>query len=929
LVLGEDLQLFAVYADKQQAFQIQNYMFNTDRQFVLTEDAMLDSIRTFRKYDLNPKDEAAEIFFALQAVLRLNKVNVFVYTNRHLLFTLQRLGFCLLYVKPGISRLAKGLSNSTAAAVTYEDGVAPVNVPLQNGEFLSDSDEIVSELVTRKVGLSWNTRGIENIERAARYGSGRQGVAVRSNWRWSTFEGIIACGDRGEVASELKWVNPVFCSIDFNLPPRLRDSHSKTDLLRLREYVSLRVHIHMPEMKMLEKQLLDLDGAKAVPFVTELTRARIVAAVSGQGKSYLVKAMLARGRKVIDGDLVSEWPTKHIIPGIGRILEREWWKDKVVDDIVTEHNKRLLMKAAEMHPGYVIYTYIPDIADDIVQLPVERHRELIATRSSDSWHPTLDAWDTSILPARDRFARVAAERGMKLLERFPVTPWDLRIRQETRLEDFFIFGDAWAAGCRRIKGLPDEWKRIAEDFGMVHDLSWDYDCEWRDGRIEVYKSTDYGGDWRNVYALAAAYAVRPIMVNYIPVGRASGFRAFRNGRYWMALSAKYQQHVIVDHEMQKRWEGERYWPEQLLAGCILRGDFLRMDWIRASKLHRMALFSISNSVNAEDAWKWFCGGSDNFTFNYFLKGAVREYIRRPSEREKLALTGSLVYTDTGSAKWVDHIAVPSRILSWMQDHRCHGACYTFPDFLALMNTDSAGKTPAGYSEVCNPRDAYSNCWIYYSSILPYNHPWPDRMNTQTWWVKIPSIVLRRFFKEGPDDQRKVRAAAVSMLSEKCVAVRDPETGFWYGWLVEMRRAVDVSGHAISMLIMSGYGVVDISRYWDTVIAMVGQALTSKKDKAYLKLIAEGNLTEDATVNPFELWHTSFDYRAALNAYILLAKDRDFHVDAWTIRMTLKKLKELEMRFPKSKTKTRGKLDARVASLYAAQLQVDQRDTLVK
>jgi hypothetical protein len=270
----------------------------------------------------------------------------------------------------------------------------------------------------------------------------------------------------------------------------------------------------------------------------------------------------------------------------------------------------------------------------------------------------------------------------------------------------------------------------------------------------------------------------------------------------------------------------------------------------------------------------------------------------------------MVFTETSKGTWFDYDVDPNRIASYRRDI----SFYTYPDFLTLILSNGYHPSYGEYGPV-NPRDPFQNCWNFFSTEKPDAYPWPDQLNTQTWWVKMPSSRLRAIWNQAPDDQRNMRGEALTSLTPNAVSVLHEESGYWYGYLPEYDVVVDISGHAISMLIMAGQGVVDIIRYWDTVGAMLGQSLTTgKKNRQYLELVKAGRVTEDATVHPFKLWHTVWDYWGALYAYVQGAKEMKYPINVWVVRATYTRLKEIEVEFPQIKTFKRKELRSRVLPL---------------
>jgi hypothetical protein len=270
-------------------------------------------------------------------------------------------------------------------------------------------------------------------------------------------------------------------------------------------------------------------------------------------------------------------------------------------------------------------------------------------------------------------------------------------------------------------------------------------------------------------------------------------------------------------------------------------------------------------------------------------------------------------TVTSSRTWVDHFHSANRLLS--RNPQLVG--YTYQDFLTLGCSKDYTMREGFFGPV-NTRDGFMNSWSFLSTLTPPTYPWPDQYNTQTWWVKTPTSLLRSVLRQGPAEQKQLRILGIECLTERSYAVKVPEIGHWYGYLPEYSVCVDVSGHAISMLIAATYGVVDIRKYWDTVTAVAAEhEKTGKKSAEYKRLARIGRLTEDASVKPFKLWHTTWDYWAAVYTYILGAKVLNYPLDIHVLRISYQKIREMERKVPSLKFAVRKELRRKVLPLRGA------------
>jgi hypothetical protein len=390
-----------------------------------------------------------------------------------------------------------------------------------------------------------------------------------------------------------------------------------------------------------------------------------------------------------------------------------------------------------------------------------------------------------------------------------------------------------------------------------------------------------------------------------------GFRLILVGNSFYSLTSKHRSRIKLTPELERTFYSDsKIMRTQMMLGRYVSHNFLRLSW--GNEFHAMAMFSISNVINGKDAWKYLVDRG-NCSFCYFNPSLIRHMVDTISEhRLSVSYKGDIVYTisSTGN-KWRDYMVNPNRIMAYALSKRKTLFMYTFKDFVTLMASKDQQMIQGRYGPF-DSTDPYMNSWIFYSTIPIPNYPWPDHLNTQTWWVKVPTSILRNVWRQGPNDQRDFRAVAMIIMGAE--VVRDPEDGYYYGWL--NGNAINVSGHFISMLIMSGEGVIDIRRYLDTVKAQLTQAVSNnKKSPSYKRLIKEGNLTEDATRKPFKVWHTYYDYISSIYAYIVMAGHLKFKIDVWAVRIAFKSLNMMESDVPTAQF-IRKRLNSKVRDLFS-------------
>jgi hypothetical protein len=851
-------------------------------------------------------------------------------------------------------------------------------LPLVEADYTFDSDEIVSDIMTTRAGVAWNFQR-SSVRINAVFGQGRLGVTLRESKIWGTMQGVIVCGERGENAATLGTLGVPFCGVDVQLPhPSWQRRHkSRERQKRWERHLILTVHRMVPPSvaDRMRSWLLRFDDcviSTTVPpqsdgvvslvsedrlaiFLEEYpalcfddlesgfqyvsqqpermafvggeasVSVRFAIMPAGSGKTFLSSA----NSDIYDVDdvLASVEPQlrsmRHraledpaLWPEVSRIQRRfllKWAETQSEPVLVLLHSR-------EMVPESMVWAIIAEGKTDL-----RSHRMSVSERSENPEWAEITAlnWSTSPVPVRGSFAelqnyvlsrwRMASHVDISGL----VQPWVMRYDATVPKWQWEIIGQAWSDGLRLV-ACPPAFDGACRMFGMRRVSVQNADGCLNGNRFIRFLPLQYVGHWKFLMTMARSYG-HGTMVSLGRVGTNLGFRVFGVGGVLWRIHDERQAFFRVTEDLLS-W-GLASWPVgvTLLLGRFLKGNFLDEEWIYRSDLHRVALFSISNVINPRDAWKRFTRGTWNWTFNYLNPGPTRAFVKssHPS-RVQMSTHGSRAITHTATGTWTDWMVDTSTIVTGVRalSYDLAFGAYTHPDFLTLSNTIDSDVDTVSFQKSSNPRDGFMNCWMTYSTIMSPGAPWPDQMNTQTWWVKVPTATLRLLHHEDADSQRLVRAKAVSMLTPKAVAIYSEDAGHHYGWLPEFGVSVDPSGHAISMLIMAGVGSVDIGRYWDTVLAMMSEYFRrGKKSVAYKRLIRAGDLTEDAVHHPYKLWHTVWDYRAAVVSYILMGKEQKIPIHPRVIRYSLKRLQRYEEEHPKIKTYSRKRIDASIRNLY--------------
>jgi hypothetical protein len=300
-------------------------------------------------------------------------------------------------------------------------------------------------------------------------------------------------------------------------------------------------------------------------------------------------------------------------------------------------------------------------------------------------------------------------------------------------------------------------------------------------------------------------------------------------------------------------------------------------------------------MNGRNGWKKLLDiRSHDIGFNYPATSKMRAAIRHNKvDRLTLSIEGNVLVTDTGSHVWRDYMMDPNEVSLLYPRMNV----LQFEDWMTLRRMNGFEEMLMGRVSSCDMDQPFLRGWVYVTSDRIGNQPWPDQLNTQTWQVKMPTSILRDVFRVSADQLRELRRLGVMLLT-KLSLTYDLEDGKWVGYIPEFDVGVDVSGHAISMLIMAGIGGVDINRYFETVYAMISQRFNRKKDPGYKAVIASRWVTEDAIRFPYKLWHTVWDYRAAINTYVIMGRYVELKINIRTIKIAMRWLDKIEEDFPK-------------------------------
>jgi hypothetical protein len=810
-------------------------------------------------------------------------------------------------------------------------GVATSMPPFPDVDFLVDSDEIIPKLLTSDIGLCYNGRRLQSPSIAGFFGSGRLGAFVREIQSGD----VISCGDRGESVIPLVRSCRTYIAVDLNYPSSMWSrvpvpifsvttsilaeitgafdpSELPTHGLPLADYFAL----YTPCLG-----VLDADG----PVRSPKAYPGIYAAPPGSGKS-----MLCREFGFTDGDSLVTWPDPQEFP--------RWWDDAEFDAALKVKNGKIILEYARMHPTEVILTYIEDIADTVVVLPEELHRRLLSHRREAGENQGHDWTRIGVEAARMR-SMVHYDSWECLWRRNPHPRQDPKrlsiwgapqfVQDMARWYDsheYCVIDEPGVYPCVRVFEKLGQWYglisdrnriRITSGFMMTR-FSWtDQLLFGRFLRADIFSAPVINHPFHMLCLFSISNVVNgpkfwrrlmearkgPVTFNAM---MPSAVRAYKGKS---RVSVRYERNVVYATSAGGDWMD--YWVDPTTV--VAAFPSLTMLSFKDYAAWKCTMQSSSEPVGPMlDGLLVILGGGRS---NASLKDVL---VALQSGKHLLGVDGA-TFTDVRRA-YAEGVLAPGWGLHKRSAQVDPTAEFDEWESWIVIETDelSTSMLREAYSHYraggrmlrhgdfgpVNANDEYLNLWAYYTTDKLTT--FPDQLNTQTWVVKVPTVTIRRVLQQSSIDQHLLRRRAIEGLSAGARALYST-SGHWVGYLPEYDIEVDISGHAISMLLAATYGFADIHRYWNTVGAMVGEAFNSKKSPEYKALLAAGNVTEDATRAPFTLWHTYWDYRGAVGAYVIYCQAHGLKLNVMVMRSSLKKLNALRRQYPKFSTLRRAGL----------------------
>jgi len=252
--------------------------------------------------------------------------------------------------------------------------------------------------------------------------------------------------------------------------------------------------------------------------------------------------------------------------------------------------------------------------------------------------------------------------------------------------------------------------------------------------------------------------------------------------------------------------------------------------------------------------------------------------------------------DNGNRKYTDRLEHPNIALS---DDKW--AVFTIRDFLVYINHDITGK----YQGVIG-RFLFSNMYYMLCSwFIAIKKTLLSDVNYQTWWnsqtheVRKVSIPIRRILAVDSHSLHAFRRLALKRLYPDCVTIEDDRVN-GYIMVDGKKQWVAVSGHLMNMLLYSEYGLIDFSRYLDTIEENVkAYSIQGRMDTTLKLLYSKELLAEDNTQDKIRrLWHSYYDFYVAVCAYMMLCQSLRMHFNPRATRYVLRRLNVIKLKYPK-------------------------------
>jgi len=191
------------------------------------------------------------------------------------------------------------------------------------------------------------------------------------------------------------------------------------------------------------------------------------------------------------------------------------------------------------------------------------------------------------------------------------------------------------------------------------------------------------------------------------------------------------------------------------------------------------------------------------------------------------------------------------------------------DVDSVFNHDIKGNyAPPTSAAISRSGDEFRK-WMFIAgrSVKFFDDTIQTWLNSQTQWARYVSTQIKNYAKMTDEQFYSVRFLALKMLYPEAARVDDP-TRKITGRIGN--KLVAVSGHTCNLLLFAHVGVLDIRRYWRTVISNVKASSGFKYPDALKWYLNHDLLAEDNLRNQIKmLWHSHIENHVGIATYIIL------------------------------------------------------------
>jgi hypothetical protein len=426
--------------------------------------------------------------------------------------------------------------------------------------------------------------------------------------------------------------------------------------------------------------------------------------------------------------------------------------------------------------------------------------------------------------------------------RYQTSKANVMILQEVATEELvqkYAKGALVIMDIRRdpVEGLT--WEQVVEEDTLLMSKLADVALEYGAIGISMKYRPIIGKD--AVLDLNAKY-----MIEAYSAGRSYEGRLLFSRRWHECNMVSYPNKQFRQLRSIRKIVGEDVIKDGELSQLIDFGNYLTIFGIPDC----IALYTLCNFNNPRDAYLRVVASNDLLIFN------LPNIHYTGYDRTELGPVWNHIQRD-----WTYN---PNVVIWILFRNDAHYSWYVYRDFLAkrLLTGDGYGRYGVAdmshrgeriYPVNPNAREAWDWAWFVKEDRDTIPQSW---LESQTIWVKMVSNKIKRTLNLSQDSVYHFRRYVCMMLygAEFKPVKSNRITGLLRG------KPISVAGHLVDILLACSLGVIDIIRYWKTVMYHI---------KYVAKLPKDVELMEKHTQGVY--WHSYDDWFSAIAVYLVMCK----------------------------------------------------------